>query len=285
MWAALIGALFSAQADQKAGLIDAQQLDLIKQQLAEIAGIDVPELERIAAEQLPDSEFGKIERDDGLRGNQLESLAALRDIANNGGMSLDDRVGYEEAQSKSDAADYRRREGIRSQMQQRGQMDSGAALMMQLDSAQDAANRDRAAGQEFAGRSERRRLEALKDVMSGAGNLRDQDFGEAARKAAAQDEINRWNAGAREKAAYYNAGLPQQNFNNRMAKALRQNSAGGNLSAFYGNQATGVRGRGAAMGSTVGNAMQGASEKWKWGDGYATDEDREDAEINRNDDD
>lgn len=288
MWGAIIQMLIGAMGDQQAGKLSAQQLDQFKQQLADIAGIPVPELERITAQQLGPSAMEGIQRDERLRGDQLSSLEALKDIANNGGMSLSDRVGFEQAQGENDAADNRRRQGILSNMAQRGQADSGAALVAQLSSAQDAANRGRAAGQQFAARGEDRRLAALKDIAAGAGNLREQDFGEAKAKAAAQDAINQWNAGAREKANYYNAGLGQQDFTNRLSKATHNAGPLNNLASYYGNEAQGTRNQYAGYGKAAGNTWDKYASSWggnSSGNNDSAGLDSEDAEVNQNDDD
>lgn len=269
-WAMIIQAAMSLQAQKEAGKLTDRQFALLQEQLAKVAGVPLPELERVVAQQVGPSELGNIRRDDELRNQQLQALGAYQDIIDAGGMTLDDRVAEEAALSQADSADRRRRAGIMQELASRGQANSGAALVSSLSSAQDAANRGRASGQESAARAQARKLQALEALASGSGRLREQDFGEASRKASAQDEINRWNASAREKAGYYNAGLGQQQFQNAMAKATGQANATNNLAGAYGNEAQGVRNQGAAMGQAAYNAGQGIKwgndKPYRWGD-------------------
>lgn len=261
MWGTIIQMLVGAMGQEKAGVMSAAQLDLLKQNIADIAGIDVPTLEKVVATHAPDSEMGNIQRDEGLRGNQLEQFSALRDLAHNGGMNLADKEGFEEARGEADASDYRRRQGILSGMQQRGQMDSGASLISQLNSAQDAANRDRKSGQDFAARGESRRLEALRDLANGSGKLREQDFGEASQKAKAQDAINMWNAGAQERANMYNAGLPQQNYENRLRKSAAMSGARTGAAGYYAGEANRTRNEYSNLGQSAGAMANKYSER------------------------
>jgi hypothetical protein len=71
--------------------------------------------------------------------------------------------------------------------------------------------------------------------------VRGQDWAEAAQTAGARDARAESNVGRREKANYYNAGLPQQNFTNKMSKNTGQLAPGNNLAAFHGNQAQSQR--------------------------------------------
>jgi len=254
-YGAIISMVMAASKDAEAGKITQQQFDLLKEQLARVAAVPLPELERVVAQQQGRSELGGIQRDDGLRNKQMQALGAYQDIIDGGGMTLDDRVAEEAALSQADASDKRRRAGIMADLQSRGQMNSGAALIGQLSSAQDAANRGRQSGQESAARAQKRKMEALEALAGGAGRLRQQDYGEASDKARAQDDINRWNAGAREKAGYYNAGLGQQNFANQMTKATGTGGAANNLAGAYGNEAAGVRSRGDAQAKAAGMAV------------------------------
>lgn len=260
-YGAIIQAAIALKAQADAGKITAKQFKLLEEQLARIANIPLPDLQKITAEQLGPSAMEGIQRDESLRGDQLSALESLRDIANSGGLSLGDKAAIEGINADVNAADRRRRASILADLAGRGQLDSGAALVASLSSAQDSANRARAGGRDTARAAEARKMEALRALSQGAGALRGQDFAEATAKAQARDEINRWNASAREKSSYYNAGLAQQQFGNAMAKATGQQAGANNLASAYGNEAAGVRGQGAAAGqiaSAAYNSTKGA---------------------------
>lgn len=247
----------NALAANKAGTLDDQKFAILKKQLADMAGIPLPDLERVVAQQRGPSAMQGIARDEQLRGKQLESLGGLQDIIDQGGNTLDDRVSEEAAISQADSADRRKRAGIASEMQQRGQLDGGARMVMDNMSAQDAANRGRQSGQESAARAQQRKMQALESLGHGAGALRGEDFSEASSKAQAQDAIDAWNAGSRQQADQYNKGLNQQQFNNQVTKVTGQQAGANNLAGAFGAQADLVRGQGAAMGQAAGQFVNG----------------------------
>ncbi len=264
-YGALIGIVANMEGQAAAGKITQQQLNLLKQQLADMAGIPLPDLEKIAAVHRGPSAMSQIPQDEALRNQQLESIGGLQDIIDQGGMTLDDKVAQEAAQSQAANADRRTRAGIASDLQQRGQLDSGANLVMQGQAAQSSMNANRQSGQEAAASAQKRKLQALDDISRTAGGVRGQDFSEAAQKASAQDSIDAWNAGAQEKAQQYNAGLPQQQFSNQLAKVTGNAGAVGNLANAYGNEAQGVRNQYAGYGQAAGQAVNGAANSYGQG--------------------
>ncbi len=243
----------------EAGKLTAEQFALLKKQLADMAGIPLPQLEQVIATHRGPSAMSQIPQDAALRSKQMESLGGLQDIIDQGGMTLDDRVAQEEAMSRAAGADRSTRAGIASDLQQRGQLDSGANLVLQGQAAQSNMNANRQSGMEAAAAAQHRKLQALDDVSRTAGSVRGQDFSEASAKAAAQDQIDAWNAGSAEKANYYNAGLPQQQFNNQMQKASGQAGASNNLAGAYGNEAQGVRNQFAGYGQALGQGVNSAT--------------------------
>lgn len=267
MWTAILQYAMAAQAQKEAGKISDKQLALLQKQLADIANVPLPELQKAVAEQLGPSSVAGIQRDEGLRAKQMEALQAYENLANSGGLSTADKIGIEEANAAADNADRRRRQSILAELAGRGQLDSGAGLVASLSSAQDAANRGRASANDAARSAERRRLEAL-DAMAGmSGKMRDQDFGEKLRKAQAQDEFMKWNAGARQQANAYNLGLPQQQFENQLRKEGAKAGAVGGLSNFYTNQQQQIRSDAAAKSQAIGAAGKAYGGGSSWGGG------------------
>lgn len=265
MWTAILQYAMAAQAQKEAGKISDKQLAMLQKQLADIANVPLPDLQKAVAEQLGPSNVGSIQRDEGLRAKQLQALAAYEDIANSGGLSMSDKIGIEEANAAADNADRRRRQSILSELAGRGQLDSGAQLVASLSSAQDAANRGRASANDAARSAEQRRLQAL-DAMAGmSGRMREQDFGEKYRKAQAQDEFLKWNAGSRQQAQMHNLGLPQQQFENQLRKEGAKAGALGGLSNFYDKQQQQIRNDAAAKSQAIGaagKAYGGGGSSW-----------------------
>lgn len=254
--AAIVQAGVGIYTQLAAGNITKQQADMLKLQLAKASGIALPELEKMVATQLPPSAVAALKTDTGLRSNQEESLAALKEIINGGGMALDDQVAQEAALSRSAGATRRSRAGLAQNLASRGQLNSGAMLEMGLDAEQQNANSARQSGMEAAAMAQRRKFDALRELGSQSGQLRAQDRAEASEAARASDDRERWNATGREKAAYYNAGLPQQNFVNQMTQVSGQAPAANNLAAHYGQEAQGVRNMGAGIGAASAQAVK-----------------------------
>lgn len=267
-YGALIQLMIGLGSNAAAGSMTLQQIALQKAQLAKLAGIPLPELDRIIATELPPSHVAALQVDTGLRQNQLENINALKEIATNGGMSLDDRVAQEAAMSRAAGAANRGRAAIAGDLASRGQLNSGAQLQMAMNAEQQNANSARQSGMEAAASAQRRKLDALREIASESGGLRNQDFSEKSAAAQAADERERWNASAKEKAQFYNAGLPQQQFNNQMAQVTGQQAGVNNLSATLGNEAQGVRnayaGYGAAAGGAANSRGNGGSNTYSW---------------------
>lgn len=260
-YAAIIQALIGMVSSAEAGKLTKEQIDIQKKQIAEMAGIPLPQLEKIAATELPPSHVAALGIDPGLRQNQLDTIDALKDIAAGGGMALDDKVAQEAAMSRAAGSARRGRAGIAADLASRGQLNSGAQLQMAMNAEQQNANAARQSGMEAAASAQRRKMEALKEIGGMSGMLRDQDFGEKKAAAQAADERDVWNAGSAERAKYHNADLPEQDFRNRLSKITGQQPGINALSGLYSAEAQGIRNQGAALSAAAGQGMNDFS-KW-----------------------
>jgi hypothetical protein len=221
-YGALMQMAISLFGEEQASKMNATQLRMLEQQLADVRGIELPDLPQIQAEQLGDSNVGGMQSDPALRQKQLQAIATLQNIIDQGGLDLTDRAALEEALSKADSQGQRARAGVAADAAARGQLNSGARLVMDMNAAQVGANAARRTGTEVAAEAQRRRLQAIREASGMAGGLREQDWREAETANRAKDIRDERNAAAREKANLYNAGLPQQGFNNALAKATGQ---------------------------------------------------------------
>lgn len=168
------------------------------------------------------SEMNNISVDPRLKDTQMASLSALEDIANSGGLTMADKAALNSIQSEVAQADRGRRDAIMQNMGMRGMGGSGMELLAMLDSAQAATSNANQSGMDIAGMAQQRALDAIMSGGNMAGNIRNQDFGEQARIAEANDVIakfnaentnqgNQFNTSAANNMAQFNAGNQLQN--------------------------------------------------------------------------
>lgn len=248
------------------------QRRLLQMAMDEYGRIDLPTLERIAAEQLGPSAMEGVQTDPRLRQDQLGTLDTLDSYSRDGGTA------ESRAAMNRILADVARQEGagrnaILGNMRARGVAGSGAELAAQLSNQQASADRAQTAGLDQAAQAQRRMLEAAVQKGTLAGNIRGQDFGENSAKAQARDMINRYNAAGREKAQYYNAGLTQQQFGNRMQLASGKANAAAGVANNYGQTADRTAAMGAGIGSGLGQVAASFGQQYQ--DNQRRDEDRE----------
>jgi hypothetical protein len=287
-YASLFQLAVSLYGEQKAANMSKEQLALLKNQLDQIRGVQLPDLPQVEAEQLGPSELGAMAPDEAMRGDQLQTLADMRSAIDAGGLSLSDRAALLDAMGDVSATNRRARADVKADLARRGGIDSGAQLLMGEQAASDNARDAGKAGLQAAAQAEQRKLQLMREYLAGTGQVRGQDWAENASAAGARDARAESNAARREKSKYYNAGLPQQGFANAMAKATGQMPAGNNLASWYGNEAQGQRdfwgNAGAAVGegtrrnnSYTGGSSSGPTQK-RDADGYPYDSEPEEWE-------
>ena len=271
-YGALIQMAISMYGEEKASKMSLQQLRLMEQQLADVRGIQLPDLPKLEAEELGPSNVGGMRSDEGLRSNQLEAIATLRNIIDKGGLDLTDRAALEEALSASTNAQQRARAGVAADAASRGQLNSGARLVLDANAAQVGANAARKTGTEVAAQAQQRRLQAIREAAGMSGGLREQDWRESESANRAKDLRDERNAAAREKAATYNAGLPQQGFNNAMAKATGQLPSTSAVGNVLGQQAQDTRALYSGLGAAANQAYSGSRNDGQVGATYSYDD-------------
>jgi hypothetical protein len=222
-YGALIGTGIQAGASiagqYMAGLDKDEQQRLLQQAMDQYGKIDLPTLEKVIAEQLGPTELSKLQGDPALRQMQMSALDELQKLGRSGGFSLEDQAVLNKVRNQASHLATSGRSRIREDMASRGISGGGSELALSLANEQNAAQRASGEGLQVAGMAQKRALDAMMQGGRLAGDIRGQDYSEKSRAAEAQDLINRYNAGSREKANYYNQGLPQQQFDNRIRKA------------------------------------------------------------------
>ncbi len=185
---------------------------------ARFGGVSEPILEKMRAEELGESEEGKVVADPGLKAAQMAALHKLQGVSDAGGMTLEDRAVEHEALGRAAKVTGAGMNRIDQQMQARGAANSGGALAMQMQSVQDGAEGASAAGRHSVGQAQKRALEAMMASGQLAGGLRNQDFGERSKAAEARDAFAKYNNAVRNNAQQHNLGLGQKAFENSMSK-------------------------------------------------------------------
>jgi hypothetical protein len=265
---------------------DIQLPDMKAQMLAleelKSTGKLTPELEQ--AINQGDTALNDVHTDPRLKQAQLDALTGLQDVSDKGGMTLTDTSNLRKVQDDVAATDRGRRGAIMQNLASRGASGSGFELAAQLENAQDSATRESKSGLDVAAQARDRALDALMKGGELAGNVRGEDYSEAAKLAEAKDAISRFNAanrqdvqtrnvnrvndasksnlgndqriadanvGLRNQAQISNKGLFQQQYDDQLKKAA---GASGQLSGMAAAKDTSAD-RGQAMWSGVGQAI------------------------------
>lgn len=235
-----------------AGQDKERQRRALEQALMEFRGLDLPWLEELTAEQLPRSAMEDVTADAGATSAQREALASMLERGRLGGMTLEDKANFNDVQGRLARGESAGRQRIAEDMQARGQYGGGAQLAMQLANQQGSAQRASEQGLQAAADASRRGYEAMMSAGRLGGQMRDQDVGEKSRRAQAADAMARYNADSRAQAARYNAGLGQQQWDNRFRRAAGVSGQLGGQAAAYGQSADQSRRLWGAVGDAAG---------------------------------
>jgi hypothetical protein len=200
--------------------------------LAAYQGLATPGIDeqRVNPYTQGDTAYGGIQVDPREKEAQFAALRALTDQANQGGMTAQDRETFQQSQDLANQQEQSNRAALAQHYQSMGQLGQGAQLAMQLQGQQGAANRLNRAGMSQAAQAQMRALQARMGAGQLGGEMRGQDYGEQAAKAAAQDRINQFNTANRNQGQYYNSGLYQQQYDNQARRA-------GGLAGAYDSRA------------------------------------------------
>ena len=196
--ASVAGSIYQQDQANKARKSSEREMDALSEEWRKI---NMPDLSPIEFERykqvfipqiLQDSEMGKISTDPAYKEAQMAALSQLGDISQ-GGLTLQDKANLLDLQNQAAQQDAGRQGAITQGMAERGMGGAGAELAQKLMSQQGAANRGSAAATDIAANAQARALEAIMQRGRLGGSMRDQEFGEQADKARAQDAINQFN--------------------------------------------------------------------------------------------
>lgn len=137
------------------------------------------------------SAFQGISTDPSTRQAQMQALSQLSSIANQGGLDPQSRAALFQAQASQEGTEQAQRAAALNRLAAQGQGNSGATINALMAAQQGGANREAMAGVQAAGDARTRAMQALGQMGSMAGNIRGQDWNQAAQRASALDEMNR----------------------------------------------------------------------------------------------
>ncbi len=253
--------------------------------------------ERIQSIDQAPSEFNNINLDPASREAMVKALGGFQDISDSGGLDANAKLGIQQVIDAANNQSRGTQGAIQQQAQAMGQGGGDFALTQRAIAGQGASNNAATQGLQQAAEAEANREAALSQMANIGSGINSSDFNQAAAKAAAGDTVNATNAGYRNAAAtnnagnnltgqtfnvsnaqgvnaantaanqnkaYYNANLPQQQFNNELQKAsgmagvnanqaTAAQQAAANNSAMWGKLiGTGGTIAGAAIGGPAG---------------------------------
>jgi hypothetical protein len=198
----------------------------------------------IAPQQVGPTALDGVNVDPASQQAQQQTMAALADLAANGGLSLADMKVLNDIQANINRNASARSKGLANQFAARGQLGSGAQLAMELQGNSDAAMRANDAGESAAAQAQARALQALIQRGQMGRQMGSDQYNRDADRARAHDLIEARNAAARTDAGKYNNSLRGQAFEDQLAKARGKTQLTGDMNAA-------VFGRGAQNANTT----------------------------------
>lgn len=235
------------------------------------------------AGQQGNSQLNTVTTDPRLLAAQMGALSQMQQVAQNG-MSDVDRAQMSQALQQANASTNANQQSILANEARRGVGGSGNELAQELAASQAGSNQANANSLQIAAQAMQNRLAAAQGSQQMASGIQQQQYGQMANAAKAQDVINQFNTQAANQAMaantqaqnqaqignlanaqsiansnanlenqqqMYNTGLVQTNFANQMAKAGGQASVANGV--YQGNMAAGNAA--AQQGQQTGSAL------------------------------
>lgn len=228
--------------------VDSEKVNNIPQET--VQGSINPEQQQAVTQD--DSALNGIHLDPNDKQSQQNALAGYQDIANRGGLDANAKLGIQQATNAANVQSQGAQGAIQQTAQAEGQGGGLNALVLRGQAAQNASNQAANAGLQEAAEAENNRQNALTQMASIGNASQNTDYNQAANTAASQNTINAANTNTKnavnasnvgnnlaaqntnlstaqgvnaanttagQNQAYYNAQLPQQQFNDALQKA------------------------------------------------------------------
>lgn len=228
---------------------DEQEYQQRMEALRQYASIAPPQHRELIARTVARSAMTDVRRNPALEAAQDEVLARTMEVAR-GGESAQARAEYEQAALDSAQRARSDRMGAVARAMASG-LGPEAGFTDSLMAGQADADRERMAGLQRAASSEAARMGALGSAGSMAASRSGQQFAQDASVAAAQDELNRFNAGMMSDTDRFNRADELDTFNAQLAIADRRAGQHNNIANMRQRQGDRTR-------EQVGNVITGA---------------------------
>jgi hypothetical protein len=207
--AAQIYAGWRANNDQRAAIKD--QRKMIEELNKELAALNIPPVNPLEFQKIQDtmstlnpdeifkvaqqgpSALENMQVDRTGRNAQLQALSRLQQESAQGGMTVEDQLVYEQAMTQANSEDAARQAALQESFQRRGVAGGGQEALSRMLSQQNAANQGRFAGLQTAANARQRALQSIMSAGQLGSGLQQADTNEAAARAQAADEVNRFN--------------------------------------------------------------------------------------------
>jgi len=186
---------------------DLQELSDVQLRQYQSAGEFNPE--SVGQVDLGPSEMGNVYQDPRLKEAQLQALRGLQERGQ-GGFSVEEQAALQKTLGEASAEERANREAIMQNMRARGTASGGQELAAQLSNQQASANRGSQAALDIDAMAKKRALEATMQGGQLAGQIGEQDFSQAAKRAQARDAIAEFNARNAQSLALTNVGARNQ---------------------------------------------------------------------------
>lgn len=187
---------------------------------------------------LGQSEMQNVDVDKNILDAQSRALQQLSDVSSQGGMTAIDKARLADIQAEQLGTDKGQREAIMQGQAMRGMGDSGSTLAALLQGQQGSSNAANRNALDVNAQAQQRALQAMSQTGQLGTQMNQQQFGQRAAQAEAQDAINRFNNQNVNNAQARNTDVRQQllgqNTTNRnqvsqMNTDLRNTAMGGNV--------------------------------------------------------
>jgi hypothetical protein len=221
-----------AKGEQEAGQYTDAQKKILSEIYAKLS--DPANFPQLQAPQLGASQEGAVRTDPALRSAQMNALSKMKEIEDNGGLTLGDMAVQKKTTDMANRSASALHQKVLEGMARRGVGGSGAELAANLQGNQDAAERANEAGMQSQANAQKRYFDAIMGRSKMAGDLRGQDFDQASRSAHARDIRDTYNNTNQFDANKYNARMPVE-------LAGLQMGSGNTLAGFQGAQAQNSR--------------------------------------------
>lgn len=257
-YAAIIGAIAGLIGNLIGAGKDAEAQRIREQAAAEFGDEILPQLDKAVAQEAGRSAFETNPEDTTGRRAELDTLAQLDEAYRTGGSTQADLAAYDAARRKVSRAASSKAANAGLQATQRGQANTGLGQVLAAQGSQDELEALASLDAELANGARGRAQQALLAKGQMAGQVRGDDYRALSGRLSAMDLANRFNASQRQQAELYNAGLSQQNYNNRMALLQARNAA--RQGVVSGLERQGAQDRQTAAG--VGNSAISFGQAW-----------------------